>query len=290
MSFRLHCLAAATLLAVTALPTAAPAEDEWQPGVYMTQALGRVMASARNVTLKTKFGLDDGSTCFMGALLKSGKQAETSIPLKSGVEYAFVGGGDDDVNDLDLYLADPNGKIIERDIDEDATPVVTFKAPAEGQYRIILKLADGKAKSSFCGYATMRAGGFDVPVQNLTTCAARLMKLCEVIADKTGGAAFHDEEGEWALLGSILAQGQALTQNGIDLPEGNHAFAATGDTQAQDLDLLLLGANGKQLAEDTDEDANPVVLFSNPGTISLKLSAAKAKGPTLAMAAVLKTK
>ena len=56
------CLIATALLALTALPTAAPAEDEWQPGKYMTQALGKIMASARNVAQKTKFGLDDGST------------------------------------------------------------------------------------------------------------------------------------------------------------------------------------------------------------------------------------
>lgn len=286
----LYCCTGAALLALTALPTAAPAQDEWQPGKYMTQALGKIMASARNVAQKTQFGLDDGSTCFMGGLLKVGKQAETSIPLKGGTEYAFIGGGDDDAGDLDLYLVDPNGKIVERDVDDDATPVVTFKAPADGQYRILLKLAEGQAKSSFCGYATMRSGGFDVPPQNLATCAARLMKLCEVIANKTGGAAFHDAEGEWSLVGTILAQGQALTQNGIDLPEGKHAFAATGDTQAEDLDLLILGANRKQLAEDTDNDANPVVLFEQPGTVSLKLSAAKCKGPSLAMAAVLKTK
>src|SRR5262245_36495772 len=99
MSVRYLCFAGAALLGVTALPTAATAEDEWQPGKYMTQALGRIMASTRNVTQKTKFGLDDGSSCFMGALLKVGKQAESAIPLKGGTEYAFIGGGDDDVND-----------------------------------------------------------------------------------------------------------------------------------------------------------------------------------------------
>jgi hypothetical protein len=281
----------AAAAALIAIPIAAPAEeDAWQPGKFMTQAIGKIMASARNVTQKTQFGLDDGSSCFMGALLKVGKQAESTIPLKGGFEYAFVGGGDDDAVDLDLYLVDPEGKIIARDVDDDPTPVVVFKAPADGQYRILLKLAESRAMSSFCGYATMRSGGFDVPPQNLTTCAARLMKLCEIIANKTGGAAFHDDEGEWALVGSILAQGQTLTQNGIELPEGKHAFAATGDTQAEDLDLIVLGKDGKQQAVDTDDDANPVVLFEKPGNVALKLSAAKSKGPTLAMAAVLKTK
>jgi hypothetical protein len=278
------------MLGLCALPTAAPGDDEWRPGIYMTQALGKIMASARNVTQKSRFGLDDGGTCFMGALLKVGKQVETTIPLKAGTEYAFIGGGDDDAIDLDLYLVNPEGKIVERDIDEDATPVVTFKAPADGKYRVLLKLIAAATKSSFCGYATLRAGGFEVPPQNLAGCAARLMTVCEVIADKTGGAAFHDEEGEWALVGTILGQGQALTQNGIDLPEGHHAFAAAGDAQADDLDLLIAGADGKHLGEDADEDANPVVLLENPGTVRLKLTAAKSKGPTLAMAAVLKTK
>lgn len=281
-------LAVATLaLAVPALP--APAPNEWTPGTYMTQALAQVMASVRSVTEKTKYGLDDGSSCFMGALLKVGGQVVTGMPLKAGESYAFLGGGDDDTKDLDLYVQDANGKIVARDVDKDATPVVEFTPKEAGQYQVVLKLAEGASDSSFCAFATLRAGGFDVPTENLTTSAARLMALCRAIAEKTGGAGFLNVEGEWALIGTILVQGQALTQSGIDLPAGNHAFAAVGDTQAKDIDLALLAGN-KQLAEDTEDDPTPVVLYQGGGNVNLKISNAKSGGPSLTLAALLNTK
>lgn len=268
----------------------APAEEqEWIPGKYMTQALARVMSGARTITEKGDFGLDDGSTCFMGALLRPGTSVSTGLPLEGGKTYAFIGGGDDDSRDVDLYLQDAAGKVVARDVDDDATPVVTFTPERNGQYRAVLKLESTTARSSFCAYATMRKDGFDVPTQNLTTAAGRLMAMCRVIAEKTGGAGFLDSEGEWALFGTLLTEGQYLTQSGIDLPDGNHAFMAAGDTVARDLDLAVLKGN-KQVAEDTDDDANPVCFYRGSGTVSVKLTNVKSNGPTLALAAVLNTR
>ena len=255
----------------------------------MTQALARVMASARRVTEKTKYGLDDGSNCFMGALLKVGNHAVTTMPLQAGETYLFLGGGDDDTKDVDLYLEDANGKIVARDVEKDAVPVVEFTPKETGKYRVALKLAESSSKSSFCAFATLRAGGFDVPAQNLETSASRLMRLCRAIAEKTGGAGFLDTEGEWALVGTILKQGESLTQSGIDLPAGKHAFSAVGDTQAQDIDLALLAEN-KQLAEDTEDDPTPILLYEGSGIVNLKISNTKSSGPSLTLAAVLNTK
>lgn len=255
----------------------------------MTQALTRVMTSARGVTEKTKYGLDDGSNCFMGALLKVGGEATTTLPLKAGETYAILGGGDDDAKNVDLTLEDANGKVVAQDVEKDAIPVVEYKVPASGSYRVVLKLTEGASQNSFCAFATLRAGGFDVPTQNLELSAARLMTLCRAIVEKTGGAGFLDTEGEWALVGSILKQGEALTQSGIDLPAGNHAFAAVGDTQAQDIDLALL-KGGKVLDEDSEDDPNPVLIYAGSGNVSLKITNAKSGGPSLTLAAILNTK
>jgi hypothetical protein len=281
------CIAAFLLVGSTGAAPAA--DDEWTPGTYMTQALVRVMGGVRGVTEKTKYGLDDGSSCLMGGLMKVGGSASSSFPLLAGESYAFLGGGDDDTKDLDIYVLNAQDKIVARDVDNDATPVVEFTPKAAGNYRVVLKLADGASKDSFCAFATLRAGGFDVPTQNLATSAERLMQLCGVIAEKTGGAGFLNTEGEWSLVGTILKQGESLTQSGIDLPAGNHAFTAVGDTQAKDVDLTLLAGN-KQLAEDTDDDPNPVLLYEGSGAVSLKITNVKSGGPSLTLAAVLNTK
>src|SRR4051794_18923418 len=109
------------------------------------------------------------------------------MPLAAGETYAFLGGGDDDTKDVDLYLEDEKGKIVARDVEKDAIPVVQFKPKEAGKYRVVLKLAESASQSSFCAFATLRAGGFDVPTENLSVSATRLMTICRAIAEKAGG-------------------------------------------------------------------------------------------------------
>jgi hypothetical protein len=221
--------------------------------------------------------------------MKVGGSASSSFPLLAGESYAFLGGGDDDTKDLDIYLMDAQGKIIAQDEDKDATPVVEFTPKVAGNYQVVLKLAEGASQDSFCAFATLRAGGFDVPTQNLATSAERLMQICGVVAEKTGGAGFLNTDGEWSVVGTILKPGESLTQSGIDLPAGNHIFTAVGDTQAQNIDLTLL-AGTKKLAEDVEDDPNPVLEYKGSGAVNLRVTNVKSGGPSLTMAAVLNTK
>ncbi len=277
-----------TAIAVPARP--AGADSEWRPGKFMTQAVARVMASTRKVTEKTEFGLDDGSSCFIGGYVKEEGVLGSSIPLEEGRTYAFLGGGDDDVKDLDLYLMDADGNVVAKDTETDASPVVVFKCKSAGKYRVQMKLVTDKTDASFCVYATLRDGGFDVPTSNLASAYDKLIKFCTIIDDKTKGASFLDEAGELCLVGTILKQGETLTQSGIDLGDGDRAFLACADSRAQDIDLKVVSSDGDVLREDTDNDANPVLFYGGGGTIGLKISDPKSDGATLAMAAVLKVK
>lgn len=264
------------------------AESEWRPGKYMSQAVNRVMASVRRVTEKTQFGLDDGSSCFIAGYLATDSQIGSSIPLKAGVQYAIIGGGDDDVTDLDLYLKDADGNIVARDVEKDSNPVVVFKPEEDGKFRVEMKLVSGKTKSSFCCYATLRDGGFDVPVSNLNSAYTRLMTLCGAVDKKIGSAAFQDDDGEIALIGTILKEGETLTQSGVDMQKRQYVVCATADGQAQDIDLKLLDSGDDVVESDTADDATPILIYSKGGTMKLKITDVKSKGATLAMAAVLR--
>ncbi len=281
----------AAVLAVAQSASPTVAADEWVPGKYMRQALARVMRGARTVTDKGKFGLDDGSSCFMGALLGVGKTVDTGMPLKGGEQYVFIGGGDDDVADMDLAVLNDTGKIVATDVEDDANPVVVFRPKSDGRYRVQMRLAKSADKNSFCCYATLREAGIDVPVVNLNGSSTRLMSFCETIANKRDGAAFLDGEGEWALVGTILHERESFTQSGIDLTRDTpHAFVAVADGQAIDIDMVLVDADGKAFVEDTEDDPNPMIFTSRSGSVGMKLINAKSKGPTLVLGAILKTK
>src|SRR5262249_54002903 len=155
-------------------------------------------------------------------------------------EYAFLGGGDDDTKDLDIYVEDDDGDVVAKDEANDANPVVVFTPKEDGKYRVKMKLVSSKASGSFACYATLRDGGFDVPVSNLASASGRLISLCERINDKLGPAYFHDGDGELCLLGSIMTEGQTLTQGGFELEDRPYAFVGTADDRAEDIDLKVV--------------------------------------------------
>lgn len=285
-------LFAVAAIALASLVAAAPVSaKEWVPGKYLDQAMSRVMESVRKVTDKTQYGLDDQSSCFIGAYLEEGKQVgAATIPLTGGTEYAFIGGGDDDVQDMDLYLLDADGDVVAKDDAKDSNPVVVFTPKEDGKYKVVMKLVDGKARGSFVAYALLRKGGYDVPAKNLKAAWERLLGMCEKINDKLGWAAFHDGDNELCVIGSIMKEGETLTQGGIDLEDRPYAFVGAADGQANDIDITVTDGDNEVLAKDTENDAIPLVLYTKGGTVKLKLSDVKSNGATLCMAAVVKLK
>lgn len=287
---RMFALAVVTL-ATLVVTAPASAKEEWAPGKYLDQAMTRVIASVRKVTDKTAYGLDDQSSCFIGAYLEEGKSVgAATIPLTGGIEYAFMAGGDDDVNDLDLELRDSDGEVVAKDVATDSNPVVVFTPKEDGKYKVVMKLVSTKAKGSFVAYALLRKGGYDVPIKNLQTAWAALLGMCEKINDKLGWAAFHDGDDELCVIGSIMKEGETLSQGGIDLADRPYAFVGAADGQATDIDISVVDGDGDVLAKDTENDAIPIVLYSKGGTVKVKLSDVKSKGATLAMVAVVKLK
>ncbi len=274
--------------ALLGLPPAARAASDWVPGSYMTQAISRVMSSVRKITEKTEYGLDDGSTCFIAAYLAEGAEAGQTMPLIGGRSYAFLGGGDDDVKDLDLFLKDSEGNVVERDVATDANPVIVFTPREDGKYRLVMKLASDKVKGSYCAFAVLRDGGFDVPASNLVTSYATVIALCTSIDKKLGPASFRTAEGEITLVGTILNEGETLTQRGIGLGDGRYAFCAGADGRANDIDLKLLDESDEVVETDTATDATPILLHEQSGTMKLKITDVKSDGATLAIAAILK--
>jgi hypothetical protein len=269
--------------------TPAGAAEQWGPGKHMTQAVGRVMGSVRLASNISDYGYDNG-ICIMAAFLRPGATVAFNRPLERGERYMILGGGDDDVEDLDIEVLDSSGDVVAKDDKVDAAPVVEFTAPRSGQYTIRQRLYKASV-GCFCVVAVLRKGGFDVPIRNLVSASSRLIAFCNAVDRNTSGSvAFHDADNQWAIYGSILRQGEDTTITNITLGGGQRCLLAAGDENSSDIDLFVLDSDGDVIGQDTDADATPIVKHKARAGASygLRVKNVKAGGATLVLAAILK--
>jgi hypothetical protein len=86
--------------------------------------------------------------------------SETSVGLEVdldlGVEYWIFGACDLDCTDLDLTLSDIQGNKLFEDILDDATPILSFTAPASGEYFLRVSMVECSAEPCSFGYKVYR--------------------------------------------------------------------------------------------------------------------------------------
>jgi hypothetical protein len=272
----LVCLAAAGALAA----------QEWRPGVYMRQAMDKIVVMGTAVEQKSHFGWDP-NLCLMAAFLRPKATVEFDTTLEAGSSYAFLGGGDDTVEDLDLEIS-RSGEVVGRDTETDATPVVIVKPTETGTYTIRLNLYKATT-GSFVAAAVLKQGGFTVPVKNLERALERNLALAGRAAQLGNGARFHDYNNQWAMYGWVIRQGEERGITRITFPKGRFHVLAAGDVHSRDLDLVVK-QGGTVLDSDTDDDATPVTTFNAGGSdYSFTVKDVASDGPSLVIASVIES-
>jgi len=280
---------AATLSVLVVLAGYSPlfAED-WVPGKHMIKAVGKVMGTVRGISDGGDFGYDKDLS-ILAAYVAVGKSVSFNKPLVKGEEYIILGGGDDDIEDLDLEVYDKNRKKIAADTQTDAAPLVRFKAPETGTFT--LKAISYKAKADgFVCVVILRNGGYDVPKTNLVDAFASLIGGCNIIDKNTKDkVSFHYKENQWALYGSVLDKGEETTIENVDLGSGTRMIIAAGDKNAKDIDLFVKTGKGKDLGSDTKADAFPIVTVNAFALSDAKLTYknVESKGRSLVLMTVL---
>lgn len=264
----------------------AAAAQDWRPGVYMKQAMDRIVVMGTAVEQKSHFGWDP-NLCLMAAFLKPKTTVEFEETLEAGSTYAFVGGGDDTVEDLDLEIS-RSGEVIGRDTEADATPVVILKANKTGTYTIRLNLYKATT-GSFVAVAVLKQGGFTVPVRNLERALERNLALAARASELRNGARFHDYNNQWAMYGWVIRPGEERGITRITFPRGRFHVLAAGDVHSRDLDLAVK-RGATTVDSDTDDDATPVTTFSADGSdYSFTVTNVASDGPTLVIASVIES-
>ncbi len=237
---------------------------EWPPGKYMTQALAEMMVLVRTVTDDTEFGYDSG-ICLVGVYMLPGQTHTFSASFIGGTEYAVIAGGDQDCTDIDLAVLDANGGVLDSDTRTERLAIARFTPAVNTDGTIQVRL-EGARRDAFVTYAIMKTGGYDVPKENLIAAGDRFLGMAnrasELAEQDRQFARFLAERNQPAVFGALLTSRNDWVQvQSLTLGDYPCVMAAAGDTQVEDIDMLLMDAAGNVLANDLDKDATPVIQF-----------------------------
>ena len=255
---------------------------------FMIQAVSGVAETARKIQDKTRYGYDDNIS-LLGAYIRTGANVTLTKQLKKGEKYAFLGSGDDDAQDVDIYINNANNERLAEDSDSDPKAVVEFEPPKTAKYTIVLKLHKSKTKASFCALAILRKGGWNVPDSNFVDAMSTCIATCSQLGKERKDLHFHDQANQWSLFGGVLESGSEAALTNITMGSGKRILVAAGDNNAQDVDLFLLSSSGEVLTKDDEPDATPIFEYktSSTSTYGVRVKNSKSKGPAMVIATIL---
>ena len=264
---------------------------QWTPGVYMRQATTRTLSTAKLMeSMSSTLGFNNG-LCFTGTLLKAhGGSSSITVHLTGGTKYVFVGGGDDDVSDIDITISNSGGTALASDTKNDNFPIVEFTPSYSGAYT--LKLLNYSYKLAFCALAVLEEGGVGLPVDNIDDAIDKIFKLCRNVNNETTRRIwFLDEDNQWCFYGYVLGNSDDQTVNHIRLGGGIRYVMAAADGNASDIDACIMNSSAEVAYHcDKEPDATPIVRYNSSeySEYGIKLTDARSNGKTFVMACILK--
>lgn len=263
-------------------------EVEWTPGFYMRQATDNVFEKASLMNALSEYSWNE-NLCLAGALLTVGNTIALDVELEEGVSYSFIGGGDEDIRDLDLYIVDINEEVVAMDVEDDDTPIPDFVAPYTGRYSIRMSLISGDAMTSFVALALLREGGNTVGESDFTAVSDQFFQSGGQINSFSTGVKWHDAENQWCLFGILLDKETGWDISNMQLGSEEHYFFASAGEGVKNIDLILRTEDGQTISVDEEEDAYPILEITTQATTAYRLDVKnrKSKDRSLIMVGVL---
>ena len=84
-----------------------------------------------------------------------GEEKDISFNVTVGERYMIAGGGDGNVDDIDICVYDNRGREVECDVATDAFPVVSFIAHSSGTWRATLTAYSLNSLAAYAGMALL---------------------------------------------------------------------------------------------------------------------------------------
>jgi hypothetical protein len=173
------------------------------PVTYMQQALANVIAKGLIVNSISDYGYHK-EVCVLGTYLGKGQSASFTCTLDAGTTYAFVGGGDNDVTDLDIQLTDSRGIEVAKDRKADNTPIVTYTPSRTGEYTATVKMFSTTTPGSYAAMVILSNDGYTIPLSNLAHVIDDLFESTRKICSISPEMGFISTSNQWAMYGAVL--------------------------------------------------------------------------------------
>ena len=235
-----------------------------------------------------------------GTLLRAGQRVEETFELRQGQQYVFLAGGDDDANDVDLYLYDASGNLVVKDSHRDRSALMQFRAPRTARYRVVLSVDKSGPRGAFCAMSVLtrdRSHSFEMRAESLLDTLVRLEasflileKALRENLNQDLHLQFHSGNNTWLLMGAILNHKSSVSSDPKRFPSGEYIGITLGEESCSDANLYINDASGRQLLRGTDTQSFSFVAF-NGGSgdpLSLQMENAYSRRPSLLLTAVLR--
>lgn len=248
----------AILLLLLGTTLSAQEAEGWSPGEYLRQATDNVFEKSSLMNALSEFSFSE-ELFLAGAVLEVGATIALDIELKEDQAYTFIGGGDEDIADLDLYIVDKDGEIVASDTEDDDTPIPDFTASYTGRFSIRLQLVSGQAASSFVSLSILSTTGQSITEEAFGQISDAFYSKGLSIHQMTTGVKWHDVNNQWCLMAANLSGGQSWDFDNLHLGEGQHYFYAINDKSNNGIDLMLKNRNGKAVGIDRQLNDFPIL-------------------------------
>lgn len=207
------------------------------------------------------------------------ERREYALSLTPGRCYAFAAFGGPGTEDTDLVLVDADGRTLTRDNARSVDALVRYCPQAEGNYRLQARVGEGEGPLFTASYmqrpmddnSPAEAPQATAPV--IDTSSRRAANL-----DETFRLLNADMQARgYTALGSV-ARGELAEGGNRDFAiefEGDKCYAllAVGDDNVRNLDLVLRDPRGRDVDQDLESDAKPIVRVcpERSGTFNMRM-------------------
>lgn len=240
------------------------ADAEWSPGYYMAQSLDTCFNAADRFLGETEYGYAP-LISLVGTFMAEGERYPMVKNFAPNGNYVIIAAGDEDATDVDVRVLGPNGQVIAEDRDVSEIAIIDFNAGRGGQFRIEVDLYQAD-EPSFVSFVILQEGGWYIPRREFDIAKEEMFGMCErmhAAAEKDGlFLQFNDGNGQATLFGGLLGGEEGTMLTNLNFGEGTAVIAAAGDSDVEDIDLVLYDDNNRELNADRLPDAQPIIFHN----------------------------